>query len=309
MIMNDAFGSVTRVLMLLGALTALPVAQAVAREARPYLSAADILARSKPEEWRPLDPENTLYVDLEAGRVIIQLAPDFAPRHVANIKALARFGFYDGLGIGRVQDNYVVQWNAPDETRPVGPAQKTLKAEFSAPMPRGLSVAELPDGDLFAAHVGVASGLPMAWDKDRRQMWLAHCYGMVGAGRDNDPDSGGGAELYAVIGHAPRQLDRNVTLVGRVVQGIALLSALPRGSGAMGFYEPGQTPTPILRVRVEADVPEAERTPLEILRETAPSFAAVTEARRNRRDPWTVRPAGHIDLCNVPLPVRPRRQP
>ena len=132
---------------------------------------------------------------------------------------------------------------------------------------------------------------------------------MVGAGRDNDVDSGGGTELYVVTGHAPRHLDRNVTLVGRVVQGMELLSSLPRGSGALGFYEKPEQRTPIRSIRVAADVPEAERAPLEVLRTDTPTFAAYVEARRNRHEEWFKVPAGRIDVCNIPLVSRPRTAP
>jgi len=127
---------------------------------------------------------------------------------------------------------------------------------------------------------------------------------MVGAGRDNDVDSGGGTELYVVIGQAPRHLDRNVTLLGRVVRGMELLSVMPRGSGMLGFYEHPAERTPIRAVRLAADVPQGERTPLEVLRTDTATFAAYLEARRNRRDAWFKVPAGRVDVCNVPVPVR-----
>ena len=107
-----------------------------------------------------------------------------------------------------------------------------------------------------------------------------------------------------VTGQSPRQLDRNITLVGRVVKGMELLSAIPRGPEPMGFYENATERTPITAIRLASEVPESERTPLQVLRTDSKTFAAATEARRNRRDGWYVRPAGHIDLCNVPLPVR-----
>jgi peptidylprolyl isomerase len=129
---------------------------------------------------------------------------------------------------------------------------------------------------------------------------------MVGAGRDNDVDSGGGTELYVVIGHAPRHLDRNVTLVGRVVQGMELLSALPRGTGALGFYEKPEQRVPIRSIRIASDVPPPQRTELEILRTDTPTFTAYVEARRNRREEWFKVPAGHVDVCNVPIAVRPK---
>jgi peptidylprolyl isomerase len=127
---------------------------------------------------------------------------------------------------------------------------------------------------------------------------------MVGAGRDNDVDSGGGTELYVVIGQAPRHLDRNVTLLGRVVRGMELLSVMPRGSGALGFYEHPAERSPLKSLRVAADLPEAERTPLEVLRTDTATFAAFVDARRNRHEEWFKVPAGRIDVCNVPVPAR-----
>jgi len=127
---------------------------------------------------------------------------------------------------------------------------------------------------------------------------------MVGAGRDVASDSGNGSELYVVIGHAPRHLDRNIALVGRVVQGMEWLSALPRGTGALGFYEKPEQRLAIRSVRLASDVPEAERSNLQVLRTDTPTFTALVESRRNRSDEWYKRPAGHIELCNVPIPVR-----
>src|SRR5207237_5768669 len=153
---------------------------------------------------------------------------------------------------------------------------------------------------------GVSGGFPVARDRETGKMWLIHGYGMVGAGRDTAVDSGGGTELYVVIGHAPRHLDRNVTLLGRVVQGMELLSTLPRGTGQLGFYEKPEQRVPIKSVRVAADVPEAQRTELEVLRADTPSFAAYVEARRNRHEEWFKVPAGRLDICNMPVPVRAR---
>ena len=270
---------------------------------------ADVLAATTPADWRSLDPENTLYMELPAGRVAIELAPEFAPKHVANVKALAREKYYDGLAIIRVQDNYVVQWADPEAEKPelarkIQHAQKTLPAEFDRAFDGKLPFTPLPDKDVYAAETGFSGGFPVARDRKSGKMWLVHCYGMVGAGRDNAPDSGGGTELYAVIGHAPRQLDRNVTLLGRVVQGIELLSALPRGPAPMGFYTNATMNMPIKSVRVAADVPEAERSRLELLRTDTPSFKKLIEARRNRREDWYQFAAGRIELGNVPLPVR-----
>jgi peptidylprolyl isomerase len=167
-----------------------------------------------------------------------------------------------------------------------------------------LPFTPLPDVDGYAPQVGFSGGFPAARDPKSGQAWLAHCYAMVGAGRGDDVESGNGGELYVVIGHAPRQLDGNIALVGRVVQGMERLAALPRGGPNMGFYEQAAQHVPIRRVRVAADLPEAERARLEVLRTDTATFEALVEARRNRRDAWYKRPAGYIDLCNVPIPVR-----
>jgi peptidylprolyl isomerase len=127
---------------------------------------------------------------------------------------------------------------------------------------------------------------------------------MVGAGRDVEADSSNGTSLYVVIGQSPRMLDRNITVVGRVVQGMELLSVLPRGTGALGFYEKPEQYVPIQSVKLASQLPENERTPLQLLRTDSAAFSELVESRRNRRDEWYKRPAGHIDLCNVPLPVR-----
>jgi peptidylprolyl isomerase len=281
-------------------------AAAVAAGAAKAPSLDEILARSPAVDWRRLDPARTLYLDLPAGRVIIELAPDFAPNHVANIATLAREHYFDGLAVVREQEDYVAQWADPDGKRPLGSAKKALKAEFDRPYARALPFTPLPDPDTYAPQVGFTAGFPAARDPAGRRTWLVHCYGMVGAGRDLDADSGSGAELYAVIGQAPRQLDRNVTLVGRVVSGMERLSALPRGTGELGFYKTAAERTPILSIRLAADLPPAERTPLEALRTDSATFAALVHNRRFRQDAWYKRPAGRIDVCNIPLPVRAR---
>lgn len=270
-------------------------------------SMQEILDGSQPADWRTLDPANTLYLDLATGRVVIELAPQFAPAHVANIKTLAKGGYWNGLSINRSQDNFVVQWGDPAEDdkdkKPLGDAQAKLPAEFTRKAD-GIAFVRLPDADGWAPQVGFSEGFPAARDPQSGEAWLAHCYGAVGAGRDVAADSSNGTELYVVTGQSPRQLDRNITLVGRVVQGMELLSVLPRGTAALGFYEKPEQRVPIKAIALASELPQAQRTPLQLLRTDTPLFSELVEARRNRRDEWYKRPAGHIDLCNVPLPVR-----
>jgi peptidylprolyl isomerase len=269
---------------------------------------AGVLAASDAEDWRTPDSEDVLYLELDSGRIVMELAPQFAPGHVANIRALVREGYFDGLFVIRSQDNYVVQWgdphaDDPERARPVRHAQRALPAEFARPA-EGLSFTPLGSMDSYAPEAGFSGGFHAARDDDAGRAWLAHCYGTLGVSRGNTADSGSGAGLYVVIGHAPRHLDRNITVVGRVLKGMERLSVLPRGTGALGFYESDSEYVPIRAMRVAADVPAAERTPVEVLRTDTPTFARLIEARRHRHEPWFLDQVGRIELCNVPIPVR-----
>jgi peptidylprolyl isomerase len=272
-----------------------------AADAKP-VTVADLLAGSPAADWRTPNPDDTLYLELPRGRVVIELATKIAPQHVANVKKLVRARYFDGLAIIRVQDNYVVQWDDADHHRPIPPGVRP-SVELIADAHAAARFEPLPDRDLYAAEVGFLDGFPAARDPASHTTWLAHCYGMVGAGRD-DPAQSDGTEMYAVIGHAPRQLDRNVALFGRVVMGMELLSSLPRGSGEMGFYVASEPPVPITSMRLASDVPAAERTPIEVLRTESATFREVLAQRRDRHEPWFKFNPGHIDLCNVPLPTR-----
>ena len=272
----------------------------------PKPSVGDIVKESKAADWRALDLENTLYMDLPGGRVVIELAPAFAPKHAANIKALAREHYFDGLAIIRSQDNFVVQWGDADEAnpKPVKNAKAKLPGEFTVPMKNDTRFTRLKDVDGYAPQVGHSNGFPVGRDPNKGETWLAHCYAMVGVGRDAESDSGGGTALYVVTGQSPRHLDRNITVVGRVVSGMPLLATVPRGPAPMGFFDKPEMRVPIKAFRVAADLPEAERSRFEVMRTDSPIYQKVVEAQRNRGGPWTKVAAGHVDLCNAPIPVR-----
>ena len=274
---------------------------------------SEILANSSSTDWRPLDPESTLYLELPSGRVVIALAPQLAPRHVENIRALAREKYWDGLAIVRSQDNYVVQWadpnsEKPDLARKIKSAKPTLLAEFEKDAKNIKNFVKLTDGDVYAPGVGFIDGFPVGHDPKKNTTWLIHCYGAVGAGRDNSIDSGGGSELYAVIGHSPRHLDRTITVLGRVVQGMELLSTLPRGKPPMGFYDKPELNVPIKSLHLAVDVPEAERSDLEIIKTESKTFRDLIQSRRHRPEEWFSYRADIIEICNVPIPVRTRNK-
>jgi peptidylprolyl isomerase len=276
-----------------------------AAPAKKLPTPTDIVDAAPASAWKTIPADNLLVMDLaNGGRVVIQLAPEFAPVHVANIKALARGHYWDGATVYRVQDNYVAQWglNESDKRWPAGVTAKP-PAEYTRPL-KGLEIKPLGSPDAYAPGAGFADGWPVAYSPKEGWADLTHCYGSVGVGRDLSPDTGTGGELYAVIGNAPRQLDRVIALVGRVVDGIDKLSSLPRGTEALGFYKDKAQYVPIASIRLASDMPAAERPSYEYMDTESASFDRYLQVRANRHDDFYIRPAGGVDLCNVQVPTR-----
>ncbi|RVT92906.1 peptidylprolyl isomerase [Sphingomonas crocodyli] len=289
---------------ILSALPLLFAATAFAQTApaKPKTS-AEILAAAPASAWKAVPDEDLLLLDLDSGaRVVIALAPDFAPVHVANIRALTRAGWFAGITVNRVQDNYVVQWGDATETKPLPAGMVTpTPAEYERSL-AGLTLRPLGYRDAYAETTGHVGGWPVA--SDGKAAWLTHCYGMVGVGRGMAPDTGSGAELYTVTGHAPRHLERNIAAVGRVLDGIEALTALPRGTEALGFYKEGAPRPAIVRATIAADLPAAQRPHYQLFDSASPAFGEWVTARANRKDDFFIRPAGAVDICNAMPPVR-----
>ncbi len=300
----------------------------------PVTAPSEIAARAPEAAWRAIPADDLAILDLAPDsrghprRVFIQLLPaPFAQGWIDNIRRLARAHWWDGTSINRVQDNYVAQWGDASGKKPLPPGMK--------PIPQSAYVTDLGrtyiDGAVVRqagsrAFVGLVAGngrdayapLTFTWRgwpiasarqgadaaPSETMAWPVHCYGMVGVGRDMPPDTGNGAELYAVIGHAPRHLDRNIALVGRVIEGIEHLSALPRGTEALGMYATAAERVPIVSTRIASDLPASEQPRFEYLATDSTSFARYADARDNRRDAFFIQPAGGADICNVPTPIR-----
>ena len=287
---------------------ALPVS---AQDAKTYPAPSEIVAAAKADDWVAIAPSDLLVMDLapdskgKPRRVVIQLIPaPFSQGWVSNIRKLAAAHWWDGTSINRVQDNYVVQWGDATEKKalPQGLAVVDAKDYVTPDWPTKNWILARADGrpDAYAGAHGFYLGWPLA--QGREGLWPVHCYGMVGVGRNLSPDTGTGAELYTVIGHAPRHLDRNIALVGRVIDGIEHMSSLQRGTGALGFYEKEDERVPILSVRLGNEVKDVPA--FEYLSTNSDSFAAYADARANRRDAFFNIPAGGADICNIPVPIR-----
>lgn len=268
---------------------------------------ADVLAAAPAAAWKMIPAEDLMVVDLANGsRVVIQLAPAFAPVHVANIRAFARSGWWNGgkAAIYRVQDNYVVQWgrNETEDPLPAG-VVKLPPAEYHRRL-RGLPVRPLGYPDPYAPRVGHSLGWPIAYDPKAGTANLTHCYGYVGVARDLSPDTGNGSELYAIIGHAPRALDRVIAVVGRVIGGMEKMSAFPRGKEALGIYKDRAQDIGITSVQMASELPAASRPSYQYLDTGSATFGSYLRLRANRKDDFFIRPAGGIDLCSATVPVR-----
>jgi cyclophilin family peptidyl-prolyl cis-trans isomerase len=290
-------------------LLALLVVAAAPPAPTPALAPSEIVAAAPQSDWVAIAASDLLVMDLAGGkRVVIQLMPaPFSQGWVGNIRKLAAARWWDGTSVNRVQDNYVVQWGDASEKKalPKGLA-KIVEREYVISWAAAQWTA-LPSGMFDSREArgsygteGINRGWPIG--NDGFTAWPVHCYGMVGVGRNLSPDTGTGAELYTVIGHAPRHLDRNIALVGRVISGIENLSSLPRGTGDLGFYKTPAERTAITSIRIGTDVAGLPR--FEYLSTESASFAKYADARANRRDPFFIRPAGGADICNIPVPVR-----
>jgi len=256
-------------------------------------------------DWAEIPADDLLVMDLAGGkRVVIQLAPQFAPVHVANIRVMARSGYWAKATIYRVVDNWVTQWGLGDGPFPTPPGVVARPPEEYQRGSAGLTLMPMGSPDPYSAMGAYADGWPVALQVGGT-VNATYCYGAVGVARDAAPDTGNSSELFAVIGATARRLDRNYALVGRVVEGMENLSALQRGTAEMGVYAKDQVPVPIAKVRVAADMPAAERPRFEYLRTSSSAFADYVQLASHRADYGV--PSPGADLCAVPVPVRKKK--
>lgn len=263
-------------------------------------SSAEIIADASPSDWRTLDPENLLYIDLKRGRIVVELSAHFTPAHVAQVKTLAKQGFYDGLNFYRVIDGFVAQGGDLFEGRDIGDAAAALPPEFSQPLTKAMGFSPMASPDGYAAKVGFVDSLPVGVDETGKHTWLLHCTGAFAFGRNNEPDTAS-TEFYITL-QPQRYLDRNLTVAGRVVKGMEHLQALRRVSPAES--PDGDLGETILSIRIAADIPESDRKELQILDSSTEVFADYVEARRNRPEAFFVYRPDHINICQLPMPVR-----
>lgn len=264
---------------------------------------APALETAPETEWRTVPADHLLLMETERGVIAIELNSDFAPGHVARIRELASSGAYDGVTFYRVIDGFVAQGGLQDEE---------LIAENWTSIPnendRDISEADfnpLGNDDLFAPLVGHMNGFPAARDAEMGREWLLHCPGAMAFGRDNDPDSGG-TEFYIVL-NAQRYLDRNLTVFGKVIDGMEHVQALKRGDRAIesGVIQPPEKGDAVLWAAIAADLPEDERPVYQVMNTNHVAFEAAKTAKRVREEEFFYRkPPEILDICTFEVPVR-----
>lgn len=278
-------------------------------------AAGAVPSAPSPSDWRDVDPNNLVLIDTRYGEVAVELAPEFAPGHVARMLALIRAHFYDGRAFYRVIDGFVAQGGAGEGTASTKGQGRDpgldklwpkLKAEFDAPIAKGVVFTPLGSPDPFAPEVGHVDGFPVGRDPKEGRMWLLHCPGTFAFARDND-DNTATTEFYIVIGQAPRRLDRNLTAFGRVIDGMQYLQKLNRGNPEVdsGVIADPKSRDPILHVRLASDMPAKDRPHYQVMRTESAAFAARKEAKLHPAPQFYHRPPLKVlDICLAQPPVR-----
>ncbi len=251
-----------------------------------------------PEDWRDIPDDEIMAITFKDGRqVYIRLASKFAPGHVSNLRKIAMAHWWDNTSVYRVQENWVTQWGGNEKVAPPEIiARPPAEFEIGAFMP----AQKLSKADGYSTASGVtADGWPIA--TDGKAAWLTHCYGMVGVARDQLPDTGAGTELFTPIGQSARRLDRNYTVVGRIIEGMAFMSAMPRSSATMGVYATEAERTTIASVRLASQLPGDERPYFQYRATDNARYAALIASREKPAAPTV---ATGLEVCDLAPGVR-----
>ena len=267
-----------------------------------WLAVATLLATSasaagpepKAPDWRRVDPENALVIETNRGRIIVEMSPEAAPRHVTQIKVLARQKVYDGLTFFRVIDWFMDQTGDPKNTGDGVSSLPNLKAEFTFRRSEGTSF--VPVAAPMGAEEGLVGSLPVVSQTSalikltpdhQVSAWGTYCPGVAGMARDDDPDSAN--SQFFLMRHAYPSLDKRYTVWGRVLVGLDVVRAITPG-------EPPPEPDRMLTVRVLADLPEAQRPKVYVIDAKGPAFGRLLTRTRRAR-------GADFSICDIELPV------
>ena len=251
--------------------------------------------------WRELDPDHTVFMELVDGRVVIELNPLFAPQTVAQFKRLVLSRFYDGLSFYRVIDGFVAQGGDGSDLGELSNAP-LIDAEFSIDWPDDVPYLPVQSPDFFAPQTGFVDGFAVARDPVKGTAWLTHCPGTIAMARNDDANSSR-TDFYIVIGQAPRYLDQNMNVFGRVVLGMEWVQRISRGPvDQNGVIHSDLARSRIRSMRLLSEFPKDERLHVLTMDTHSKAFEQLLDERRRRKQKFFInQPPPLLDVCQVPL--------
>lgn len=271
--------------------------------AAPALAAQETPPAPPATEWRTPDAANLLVIDTTRGRVLVEMSPEVAPAHVERIRLLAGRGFYDGLAWHRVIDWFMAQTGDPLGTGDGQSWYPDLKAEFT--FRRGPGSAFAGVAEPAGAVVGFMGALPVQTQPDalmpgttdgKVHGWGLYCSGVAGMARDEPNDSAN--SQFFLMRQAYPSLDKRYTVWGRVISGLSVVRALKASPNPDGIVS---EPDRMTRVRVAADLPQAERPAIRVMDTRSPAFRALVDHARQAR-------GADFSPCDIEVPVEEAAQ-
>jgi peptidylprolyl isomerase len=286
------------VLYAAAALAALATAASAAPKGKIITPAAAAAGRPigpAAADWRTPDPNDILVIDTNKGRIVVEMIPDVAPQFVARVRELAHDKFFDGQKFFRVIENFMDQTGDPQNTGTGGSDKPNVPAEFT--FRRGADTPFVLAADQAVAEVGFIKSLPVmsqsmmlaAMTKDQKvSAWALYCPGVAGAARDSNEDSANSQFFLMRAGYP--SLEKRYTAWGRVIAGQDVVRAIKVG-------EPVEPPMDYMeRVRLLADLPEAERPKVRVIDPKGAWFKNELERKRTMK-------GADFSACDVEIPA------
>lgn len=259
------------------------------------------------EAWRTVDQDRLLYIDTDHGMVVVELAPEFAPNHVARMRELAGERFYDFLVWHRVIENFMAQGGG-SRANPGNAADKPpLEAEFTLRRSGEPAVSELQDrvvnpreipqmakaGFWNGFHAGTQTAALAGITGDGMvQSWLLHCRGAAAMARTSDPNSAR-SQFYITTG-SPDHLNATYTVWGRVRLGMDAVDQITVGTA---MEDPDFRPDVIRSMRVGSELPAEEQMDIQVVDTDSEAFAGYLDTLRDDQ--------GNLpDICEINVPTR-----
>jgi len=301
---QKTFSSMMMVVSGLGLLlsTTINAEQIVQSLTKPKDASQNVSANQ--DEWRTVAIENMVLLTLPHGKVVIELAPQFSPRHVAQFIRLTKAGHYDGNKFYRVIDGFVAQ-AGPEDGSSADKNIPLLALEGDWPTDKNWSFTLVQNNDLFAEKTGFKDGFALAHNPSENRAWLTHCPGIIAMARGNEANSAS-SHFYITNGQAPRYLDRIMSIFGRVIYGMNHVQAITRTATIEGEVSvESASHTPIVSMRMMAELPAAEQIHLQVKNTESELFASALMARIKRDNAFFFKkPPPVLDVCQTPVLTR-----